>query len=309
MSRRLSAAACVFLAIFAATAPATGGARDAVIAKVGTRAITAGELQDRIAAMPAFQRRALADSPDALKKVVLEKVLIREALLDQGAAAAHVEDDLAVKQAVARSRAEATLRALRGQAGGPAAVSRADVQAYFEAHRDRFETEERYSVWRILCKTREEAAGVLDAVKKDGQLAKFQELAEAHSIDKATNLRGGNLGFVNEAGASNEAGLRVDPAIVRAAMGVKDGELVAAPVEEAGNWAVVWRRGTVGATHRTADELAPQIRELVFKERVAASQAKLIEALRARDVRDLHEELLQGLEVARDDLLTPRKSP
>ena len=88
---------------------------------------------------------------------------------------------------------------------------------------------ERINLWRILCKTRDEAATVLEAARRDPTIAKYNDLAREHSIDKATNLRGGNLGFVGPDGASNEAGVKVDPALVKAAQTVKDGELVPQP--------------------------------------------------------------------------------
>jgi len=259
--------------------------------------------------MPPFQLRTLGESPDAVKKAVLERVLVREALLDQGAAAVHIDGLLAVQQRITRARAEAAIRALRAQAGTPSSVSPADVDRYFEENRSRFETPERYNVWRILCKTREEALGVLDEAKKDGQVAQFQKLAEAHSLDKATYLRGGNLGFVGADGVSNEAGLKVEPAIVRAAMTVKDGEFVPNPVEESGGWAIIWRRGTTGATHLTLRELTPRIRDWIVNARVTDAQTKLLADLRARSVHDLHEELLQGLEIAKSDPVLPRKHP
>ncbi|WP_394823671.1 peptidylprolyl isomerase [Pendulispora albinea] len=286
------------------------GARAAVVARVGARTVTAGELEDRLAAIPAFQLRTWGATQEAVKKAVLEQVIVPELLLDQGAEAGHVERDLDVAQRLVRARAEATVRALRAQVGGPAAVSAEDVKRYFEENRARFEAPERYNLWRILCKTREEALSVLESAKKDGQLAKFQELAEKHSLDKATHLRGGNLGFVDLEGVSNEAGLRVEPGIVKAAMAVKDGEFVPTPVEEAGSWAVIWRRGTSGAVRRTLDELTPQLRDLIAKQRLSDAQTKLLDELRARNVRDLNESLLQGLEIGpKDSAVVPRKRP
>ena len=51
-------------------------------------------------------------------------------------------------------------------------------------------------------------------------------------------------------GTSTEPGLRVAPAVVRAAAIVHDGELVPSPVREDDSWAVVWRRGSVAAVRR-----------------------------------------------------------
>ncbi|WP_394843986.1 peptidyl-prolyl cis-trans isomerase [Pendulispora brunnea] len=280
---------------------------DAVVAKVGARTVTAAELEARLATIPAFQLRTFGETPEAIKKGVLERVIVPELLLDQGAEAKHLEMDRGVAERLSRAQAQATVRALRAQVGTE--VSAEEIKRYFEENRARFEAPESYNLWRILCKTREEALSVLEEAKKDGQLAKFQALAESHSIDKATYLRGGNLGFVNAEGVSNEAGLRVEPALVKAAMPVKDGEFVPSPVEEAGAWAVIWRRGTVGATRRTLEELTPRIRDMILRQRLDTAVSKLVTDLRTRDVHDLNESLLPGLPVADKETVVPRKRP
>ena len=68
-------------------------------------------------------------------------------------------------------------------------------------------------------------------------------------------------------GVSNEAGVRVDPTLVKAAGAVKDGELVPHPVPEGASFAVVWRRGTVPASKRTVEESSAQIRAALFRDR------------------------------------------
>ncbi|NVL83695.1 hypothetical protein HWN75_26335, partial [Escherichia coli] len=82
-----------------------------------------------------------------------------------------------------------------------AAVPMEDVRRYYDENRSRFDSPERINLWRILCKTREEAATVLESAKREPTIAKYNDLARDHSIDKATNLRGGNLGFVGPDGA------------------------------------------------------------------------------------------------------------
>jgi peptidyl-prolyl cis-trans isomerase C len=136
---------------------------------------------------------------------------------------------------------------------------------------------------------------VLDAAKKDPTPKGFGELAREHSIDKASNLRAGNLGFIAPDGTSNDPGLRVEVAIVHAAQGVRDGQLVPAPVPEGENYSVVWRKGTLAATRRTVDQVAAQIRDTVWKARVKDEADKLTAALRAAKLRDLDDSLLATL--------------
>jgi peptidyl-prolyl cis-trans isomerase C len=133
---------------------------------------------------------------------------------------------------------------------------------------------------------------VLDAAKKEATPKEFGELAREHSLDKGSNLRAGNLGFIDPDGTSNEPGLRVDVAIVHAAQGVRDGQLVPAPVPEGESYSVVWRKGTLAATKRPVEQVAAQIRDTLWKTRVKDEADKLIAALRAARVHDLDESQL-----------------
>jgi peptidyl-prolyl cis-trans isomerase C len=305
----LAAAACVaagaLLVVHGETraddAAAPSGWRAAVVAVVGaspaSRSIPAGELEDRIDAMPAFQRASLGATPDAIRHAVLDQVLVRDALLSLGAESGGIDAKPAVQRAVDRALANATVRALRDSLGPPAAIPMADVEAYYDRNRVRYDAPARYRIARILCKTRDEAASVLAAAQADATPKTFGQLAREHSQDKATALRGGDLGFLTAAGESNEPGLRVDPAVVQAAQGVRDGEFVRAPVVEGEFFSVVWRRGSTVAQKRKVEDVAGAIREIVAREKLKDETDRLVASLRASKVRDLHEDLLDGVEI------------
>lgn len=285
--------------------------RAVVVARVGpAHVVTAGELEDRLAAIPRYQLVAFGNSPEAIRRKFLDEVIVHEVLLSAGAEARHLDQQLVTSQALARAHSNATLRFIRSQAPSAESIAADDVKKYYEENRARYDTPERFSVWRILCKTREEAVAVLAAAKKDSTVPTFQALARDHSLDKATLMRGGNLGFVTREGTSNEAGLSVDPALVAAAASVKDGEFVPNPVEEKGNFAVVWHRGTVGATHRALHEVDGQIRDTLYRERLEETNKKLLDELRARDAKDVNEALLTAIDVSQSDgTVVPRRRP
>jgi peptidyl-prolyl cis-trans isomerase C len=279
-----------------AAAAADSARRGQVVARLGAaRTIMVGELEDRIAALPPFQRATFGADTAAVRRAFLQQVLIPEALESLGAQADKLDQKLPTSYAVERARSQATVRAIRARIGPESAIAMEDVQRYYDANRARYDTPERYQLWRILCKTKEEAQSVLDEAKKDPTPKEFGDLAREHSIDKASNLRAGNLGFIASDGTSNEPGLRVDPAIVRAAQGVRDGEIVPAPVPEGENFAVVWRRGTIAANKRTVDQVAAQIRDTLWKARVKDDTDKLLASLRAAKVRDNNPSLLDLL--------------
>jgi peptidyl-prolyl cis-trans isomerase C len=195
----------------------------------------------------------------------------------------------------------ATIRALRARAGAPSAVSAEYVRAYYDANRSRYHAEERIAVWRILCPTRDEAQIVLDSWRQDGATpAAFADLAREHSRDKSTYMRSGDLGFLAPDGSSSFSELRVDPALFRAAAGVRDGEIVSAPVVESDGFGVVWRRGTIPAVDRKLEEVADSIRDQLSKDRVKEETDRLVAALRSSHLRNLDTSPLETLEIDLD---------
>jgi peptidyl-prolyl cis-trans isomerase C len=267
-------------------------------------------LEDRLALVPHYQLGMFGDTPDAIRRKFLNDVIVHDELLALGAEEKHLDKDVAIAGQIARSRSDLTLRALRQKLGVAAAISMDDVRKYYEENRERYDSPERVNVWRILCKTREEAAAVLDSAKKDGTVGSFTSLAREHSIDKGTSMRAGNLGFLSPDGSSNEAGVKVDPAIVAAAKQVKDGQFVPTPIAEGANFAVIWRRGTVGASHRTVEMEAEGIRTIIAKQRFEEAQKKMMDDLRAAHVSDVNEGLLASIEIRQaTGAVMPRKRP
>jgi peptidyl-prolyl cis-trans isomerase C len=284
--------------------------RKAVVAKVGTREITAGELEDRLAQVPRFQLAEFGGSADEIRKKFLNDIVVKDALLAQAAEDRKLIHELPTEGRISRALSSATLRKVKAESGDPGQISPEEVRGYYENNKARFDTPERVLVHRILCKTLAEAGTVIEAFKKDPTPRLFAELARDHSQDHSSAMRGGNLGFVTPDGKSNEAGVIVDPAVVKAALAVKDGDLVPQPIPEADMFAVVWRKGTIAAAHRNFEEVIPQIRDTIYKDKLEATRKKLIEDLRTKNVSEVNEPLLRTIDVSRaDGAITPRKRP
>jgi peptidyl-prolyl cis-trans isomerase C len=260
-------------------------ARRAVVAvRVGDRTLTVGELEDRFAGIPPFQQATLGATRNAVVHAYVEQVVVHDLLLTAGAEQRGLAEREPTRSLVRRALSTATLRASHAPYPSANAIPMEDVQRYYDENRARFDAPERINVWRILCKSDAEAQEVLGAAKRTPTIANYNDLARVHSLDKATNLRGGNLGFIAPDGNSNEAGLRVDPALVKSVHGLKDGEFAPRPVPEGDGFAVVWRRATVPPSKRTVEEAAAQIRSTLYRERIEAAEKKLVDDLRARKV-------------------------
>ena len=271
--------------------------RARIVLTVGTRKVTVGELEDHLAGIPTYQLATFGASREAIARAYVDQVLTRDLVLAAGAEQRGLDKELPTSQLLTRALSSATLRKTRSAYPSAAAIPMEDVRRYYDDNRTRFDTPERLNLWRILCKTREEASTVLDAARREPTNAKYNDLARDHSIDKATNMRGGNVGFVGPDGVSDEAGVKVDPAIVKAAQTVKDGELVPQPVAEGSWFAVVWRRGSVPANKRSVDDASAQIRAALFRERTETNEKKLIDELRAKNVKEVNAGLLGIIEL------------
>ncbi len=271
--------------------------RAAVVARVGAKTLSVGELEDRLSAVPRFQLLEFGATPLAAKKKFLETVVIPEMLLTAAGEAGSHGKGPRTEALVERTRANATLRAVRAASATPERVAAADVKRYYDEHREQYEASERVLVWRIVLATRAEAQSVLEAAKKDLTVSGFSALARDKSLDKATNLRGGNVGFLSDDGISNEAGLRVEPTVVSAAKSVKDGELVPSPVADGAHFSVVWRRGTVKALRKPLSEVEPQIRHALARRASDQATKALVSDLKKARVGPLDAELVRATDL------------
>jgi peptidyl-prolyl cis-trans isomerase C len=174
-------------------------------------------------------------------------------------------------------------------------ITDADVQQYFEQHRDRFETPRRVRIWRILLNDEALAKKIIADCQGAAGPEKWRNFARDSSIDSATKFRDGDLGFVRPDGSTETPQLRVDPALFAAVDGLKDGELAPAPLHLQSGFAVVWRRGSLPAISRTVSQETPAIRTLLGRQRLEAARAALIAELRRQRVTMVDPGLLERL--------------
>jgi len=257
-----------------------GAAGEVVVAKVGPRELTAQVLQARLAEIPFFQLEMMGKTEAEAVRHVVGETFVRESLLVFGAEARGISGKQPALNQLMRVRANATLRAIRSQMPAASAIGKEELQKYYDENRVRYEAPERLAISRILVATAAEAEAVIGAFKADATYTNWEKLAREKSIDKATSMRGGNLGFLAPDGRSNEAGVTAPPELVRAAGAVRDGELVPTPVKEGEGFAVIWRRGTRAGTKRTFVEAESEIRDLVHRANVERATKAHIEALR-----------------------------
>ncbi|MDQ2646148.1 MAG: peptidyl-prolyl cis-trans isomerase [Myxococcota bacterium] len=275
---------------------AIAAAADSVVAHVGDRTITAKAVVQRIEKTPAAHLQSLSEgSTGSPAKVVLDRLLIPELLGALEAERRGLEKTPRVADRVREILRQAADRAVRAETIAKEPATPAQIQEYFEANRSKYEQPLRIRIWRILVDSEDSAKKLIEEAKAANRPAKWSDLAREHSLDKATHMRQGDLGFVRADGSTDSPRVRAEPALFKAAETVKDGEIVAAPVPEAGKFAVIWRRGSLPPSKRTLAQESNAIKELLERQRVDAASDALIASLRKQYVKDEKPDLLDTL--------------
>ncbi len=283
------------LLLVLAAAPALAADAATPVVTVGSEQADAAAVARAFARVPAFQLAALGEDDAARRRAVVDRLLVPEL---QGAAEARARG-LDARPRVADRLRELLSRAMDAElardTARDAAVTDADVKAYFEQHRERFETPRRIRIWRIQVADEALAQKILKESQGPGGPKRWSEFARENSLDTATKLRDGDLGFVRPDGSTETPRVRVDPALFAAVDKLSDGELAPTPLALHGGFAVVWRRGSLPAINRTLAQEGPAISTLLTRERLEKARATLLESLRKTSLSDYDPQLLETL--------------
>lgn len=257
---------------------------DPIVVKVGSTSLRASDVTRRMARLPSYQAETLATGPGGVRRGVVDALVPellyaeeaeRRGLRREPRAAARIRD------ALSRALVD-TIRAEVSKQGIPETESR----AYYDSHISEYVQPERLRLSRILVDDVDLARRILSQVHGPDAARRWNELAREHSIDSATKLRGGSLGFVHPDGRTDVPQLAVDPSLFVAASKVKDGELVPNPAREGSHLAVIWRRGSLPGVARTFVDERARIEELLTRQRVDKAVGALLEELRKRELRN-----------------------
>lgn len=256
---------------------------DGPVLRVGKSSFTSEELQRRLDAIPPFQLATLGKTAAAIREAFVQKVVIPDVLLSQEAQARKLGEAPQVKQLTRQLLARALEDSVRREANESVANDAA-VEKYFNEHRAEYGRPQRVRLFRLLVATRAEADQVLAKAKQLKDMTEWRNLVRERSLDKATSMRSGDLGFVAADGNTDVPRVRVPPALFEVAQTVKDGELVPQPVPEGKYFGVVWRRGTVDAIEPDLAEATPRIRRLLIEEHVRKTLDGLVQERMKTDV-------------------------
>ncbi len=264
--------------------------------RVGGKALDADELSRRLGiAAASGELAALSKDEKTAKLLYVERVVVPELLF--GAEAERL--GLAKKPAFVARENDVLYRALAAaERAAEPEPSAADVEAYYAAHRADFTRPRRLRLWRILVETEADATKLLGEMKGAGGPERWREASRKLSKDGATRERGGDLGFVHADGFTDVPELRVDKALFEAADKVEDGALVPEPVREGTDFAVVWRRGSLGEVSIPLEAARPTVVRLLLEERASKRIDALVQGLHQAHVSGNTPALVEKLEVS-----------
>lgn len=279
------------------TSLASASPDDPVVVRAGSSSMTASDVQRRLRSIPAYQLEQFGSSPGEVRRAFVEQVLVPELLYAEHARAS----GLAQAPGTWDRTRDILQRALDNQLRESLAknpVTQAEIKQYYEANRSRFDTPRRIRIWRIVVDDEKLARRSIAAAKGDGGPKRWSELAREHSLDKATAMRDGDLGFVRPDGSTDTPRVEVDPKLFQAAETVRDGEVVPEPVKIGDRWAAVWRRGSMAAVRRTLEQESRTIRQVLMRKKLESQRAALLRDLKKRQLTQRNDRLLQYIDIS-----------
>jgi peptidyl-prolyl cis-trans isomerase C len=262
---------------------------DEAVLRVGSQSLSIGSLEQRLATLSALGLQPFGTDRASRLRGYLEQVVIPEMLLDEAAQASDLVRSVQLRDA----RDQLLGQALEHELGLAARPDDAEIQRYFDEHRSQFARPASILLWRILVDDAEQARAIIKECQGAKGVVRWRELSRERSLDKATHLRDGSLGFVRSDGTTEVPQLQVDKALYDAASKLADGEIVKEPVTEGNRFAVLWRRGSRPAQTTTLAEAAPSIRASLARERTRGALAQLLDSSRQTQLKQFHPEHIE----------------
>ncbi len=146
---------------------------------------------------------------------------------------------------------------LTDEVGRRASVTLDDCKRFYEANKSRYVDPARARIAHIVCKTKAQAAGLIEQVKGG---AEFEALAKKHSLDAATKDKGGALGQPVIQSVARVPGVGEDAALRDAIFEAKAGSVLDTPAKGEGGFHVIKVLERTDPRQRGLDEVADLVR-------------------------------------------------
>ncbi len=244
-----------------------------VVAKVDDATITVKDLQENINRQSPYIRARYASREQ--KRVFLDN-MIRFEVLAKEAARRGLDRDPEVIQTMKSAMITKLLRGELATGVKPDEIPDAELRAFYDARRDRFDKPEEVRVSAIVVDVKAEAdEAARQARGEQGQSNKgFQALVTRLSTDQETKLRGGDLRYFGR--DSSE----VPAPVVEAAFALARTGDVAGPIEADGKFYIIKQTGRRAAVSRGFDQVKREIQNELYKQRREGAQKQFVDRLK-----------------------------
>lgn len=280
---RLARVCLLSTALVLGATPKINAQEETPLVSVAGKAVPKLEVEDAL-------RQCRHNAPDVELGECIDRYWVPRWLLDERARSEKLDQTDALLRARRQILATRLTEKLSNDAPEP---TDAEIEAYLQKHERDFEKPLRIRIFRILVSNENKANQLLEKLNETTTIADFRSLAREHSVDRATNERGGDLGFVWPDGSTDVPQVSAETSLYEAASELEDGEFAEAPVPEGKHFAVLWRRGSLPA--ETTNESSRRVARLRIIEKKAEEATRSLLAKLSEQVTNRDNELLGKL--------------
>ncbi len=167
--------------------------KEKILALVNGEPITQQDFEEALEIFPP-QLRSIVENNKDMKRKFLEN-LIKQKLLIQEMKKEGIKEDDEIKRKVQKYREALLLKKFVDEKLSNIKVSEKEIEDYYNKHKSEFVQPSKVKMRHILVKTKKEALSIREKLIKG---ADFAELAKKYSIDKASAVKGGELGTLRK---------------------------------------------------------------------------------------------------------------
>jgi parvulin-like peptidyl-prolyl isomerase len=270
----------VFLALAISTCTSGSEVVDPVVARVGKVTIGARELQARWPELArSFRAQIATGSSDIDRRLFLVNALLKDEAVLQEARRRGFDRDPAVRSVmidrVLQDEVEASKK--------PVDLPNSDIERYYLDHREELTQPEQVRVLQVVNRDRaiaERVAAQARAAEKS-DINAFQSLVVAHSEDRLSRARGGDMGFIERKSS------RFPVAVVNAAFALRGLYDVSDPVASERGFHVLKLVQRLPVFTPTLAEAAPDIRAKLGRLEIERKKDALARVLLRRAAPDI----------------------
>jgi len=271
-----------------------------VVAKVGDREITVGEVTEQINRLSPYIRRRWA-APEK-RKEFLQK-LIRIELLSQEAERQGLNDDPEVQRTVKQVMIRLMVKNDLEKELLPTAIEEDKLKAEYDKELDKYHRPAQIRASQIVVAAEDQAVKLIADLKAHAEDRKyFREKAKELSIDAETKDRGGDLGYFSKPEERRDDEPEVPKVVADAAWKLdKIGDVTEAPLKTERGYHVIKLTNKKPEMNRSFDSVKRLIENRMLREARRDMMDKFIEDLRNKAKIEIFDENLAKVQIKADE--------